>query len=197
MLIRRLLLSLAFFVVVVPSAALAAGPADAPAARSAADDATQKVQVVPLARDGEVLVSFQLAETLTDEIRTAIHSGMTVKFVYKVELRRSATVWFDRTIAEAEVTATVKYDTLTERYQVSRMIDGRTEWVDSTDSEDTAWNKLTSDFARLALFHGVPLEPNGEYYVRVRAHTSPRNAAFLWPWSSDDAVGLAKFTFIR
>lgn len=163
----------------------------------AAAAATQKVQVVPLSRDGEVLVSFQLAETLTDEIRTAIHSGLMIKFVYEVDLRRSAGVWFDRTIASAEVTATVKYDTLTRRYQVSRLIDGRTEWMDSTDSEDTAWKALTSDFARMSLFHGVPLEPNGEYYLRVRAHTSPRNASFVWPWAADDAVGFAKFTFVR
>ena len=31
----------------------------------------------------------------------------------------------------------------------------------------------------------------------VRAHTSPRNATFLWPWAADDAVGFAKFTFVR
>jgi len=158
---------------------------------------SDKVQVVPLSRDGEVLVSFKLAEALTEEIRTAIHSGLTIKFVYTVDLRRSAAVWFDRTIASAIVTATVKYDTLTRRYQVSRMIDGRTEWADATEREDAAWNALTSDFARLSLFHGVPLEPNGEYYVRVRAHTSPRNASFVWPWAADDAVGFAKFTFIR
>jgi hypothetical protein len=158
---------------------------------------SDKVQVVPLSRDGEVLVSFKFAESLTDDIRTAIHSGLAIKFVYKVDLRRSAAVWFDRTIASAEVIATVKYDTLTRRYQVSRMIDGRTEWVDATDREDTAWNALTSDFARLSLFHGIPLEANGEYYVRVRAHTSPRNASFVWPWAGDDAVGFAKFTFVR
>ena len=164
---------------------------------SAAAAEAQKVQVVPLSRDGEIFVSFQFAETLTDEIRTAIHSGLMIRFEYTVELRRSATVWFDRTIDTHKVTATVKYDTLTRRYQVSRIIDGRTEWMDSTDSEDTAWKALTNDFARLALFHGLALEPNAEYYVRVSAHTSPRNASFLWPWSAADAVGFAKFTFIR
>jgi hypothetical protein len=158
---------------------------------------TPKVQVVPLAHDGEVLVSFTFAEALTDEIRTAIHSGLLIKFIYKVDLRRNASVWFDRTIASAEVMATVKYDTLTRRYQVSRIIDGRTEWAETMDREEAAWAALTSDFARLALFHGVPLEANAEYYVRVSAHTTPRNASFLWPWAGDDAVGFAKFTFVR
>jgi Domain of unknown function (DUF4390) len=156
-----------------------------------------KVQVVPLPRDGEVLVSFTLAEALTDEIRTAIQSGLTIKFIYTVDLRRSASIWFDRTIASVVVTAAVKYDTLTRRYQVSRMIDGRTEWVDTMDREDAAWTALTSDFARLSLFHGVPLEANAEYYVRVTARTTPRNTSFLWPWAGSDPVGFAKFTFVR
>jgi hypothetical protein len=157
----------------------------------------QTVRVVPLPRDGEVLVSFKLEQPLTDEVRTAMHSGLAIKFVYRVELRRSAAVWFDRTIASAVVTATVKYDTLTQRYLVSRAVDGRPEWADTTDKEDTAWAALTNDFARMSLFHGIPLETNAEYYVRVRANASPRNSAFIWPWEGDDAVGFGKFTFVR
>ncbi len=159
--------------------------------------APPKVQVVPLPRDGELLVSFTLAEALTDDIRTAIQSGLLIKFVYTVDLRRSAAAWFDRTISSVVVIASVKYDTLTRRYQVSHLIDGRTEWVDTMDREDAAWTALTSDFARMSLFHGVALEPNAEYYVRVSARTTPRNATFLWPWAAADAVGFAKFTFVR
>jgi uncharacterized protein DUF4390 len=157
----------------------------------------QTLQVVPLIRDGEVLVSFKLDDALTDDMRTAIHSGLTVKLVYTIDLRRTASVWFDRTIASAVVAATVRYDTLTRRYHLSRTVDGRIDWAETTDREDTAWNALTSDFARLSLFRGVALEPNAEYYVRVRAHATPRNATFIWPWQADDAVGLAKFTFLR
>jgi Domain of unknown function (DUF4390) len=157
----------------------------------------QSMQVVPLPRDGELLVSFKLGQVLTDDIRTAIQSGLTIKFVYKIDLRRAASVWFDRTIASAVVTATVKYDTLTRTYHITRMVDGRTDYADTTLDEETAWAALTSDFARMSLFHGVPLEQNAEYYVRVRANSSPKNSTFIWPWQADDAVGLAKFTFIR
>jgi len=159
--------------------------------------AEQTVQVIPLPRDGELLVSFKLGQTLTDDIRAAMHSGLAIKFVYRVDLRRSAAAWFDRTIASAVVTATVKYDTLTRRYLVSRTVDGRLEWADTTDREDAAWTALTNDFARMSLFRGVPLETNAEYYVRVRANASPRNATFIWPWQGDDAVGFGKFTFVR
>jgi hypothetical protein len=157
----------------------------------------QTLEVVPLPRDGEVLVSFKLNETLTDDIRKAIQSGLTIKFVYKVDLRRSSSVWVDRTLASASVGATLRYDTLTREYHVARSIDGRTEKADVITKEDVAWTWLTRDFSRLSLFRGLALEPNAEYYLRVRANASPRGASFIWPWAGDDAVGLAKFTFIR
>ena len=180
----RLLLSLA-----LSTALTAQSPQTAPG--------LQTLEVVPLPRDGEVLVSFKLNETLTDEIRKAIQSGLTIKFVYKVDLRRSSSVWVDRTLASASVGATLRYDTLTREYHVARMIDGRTEKADVITREDVAWSWLTRDFSRLSLFRGLALEPNAEYYVRVSANASPRGASFIWPWKGDDAVGFAKFTFMR
>ena len=150
----------------------------------------QTLQVVPLPRDGEVLVSFKLDEALTDDIKAAIQSGLLVKFLYKVELRRGSAAWFDRTISVAT-------DNLTRRYSVSRSVDGRMDWADTTLREDEAWKWLTGDFVRMSLFRGVTLEQNAEYYVRVSANASPRNASFIWPWRADDAVGFAKFTFVR
>jgi hypothetical protein len=156
----------------------------------------QNLQVVPLPRDGEVLVSFKLEEPLTEEIRAAIHSGLNIKFVYNVSLRRSSAAWLDRTIAEAVVTASVRYDTLTRVYQYSRAVDGRIEYTHTTNKEDVAWSALR-DFTRMSLFRGTALEPNAEYYVRVRANASPRNSAFVWPWQGDHALGFGKFTFIK
>jgi hypothetical protein len=157
----------------------------------------QSLKVAPLARDGQVLVSFELEQELTDEIREAIHSGLTYSFVYRVDLRRGSAIWFDRTIASAVVTATVKYDNLSRRYHVSRLLDGRTEWSDMTDREDVAWRWLTNGFEKLALFNRVPLQANAEYNLRVRAYSTPRNAAFPLPWQGNDVVGFVKFTFIR
>ena len=157
----------------------------------------EPLQVSPLPRDGQVLVTFKLNQELTDDIRAKIHSGMLVSFIYKVDLRRGSSVWFDRTIASAVVKATVRYDTLTRRYALSRFIDGRVERPETTDSEEVAWAWLTSQFERLPLFSSLKLENNGEYYVQVRAHAAPRDASFMWPWRGDDVVGFMKFTLIR
>ena len=51
-------------------------------------------------------------------------------------------------------------------------------------------------FDRLPLFSTDELEPNAEYYVRVRVRTRPRVTFFFWPWGRDAASGVARFTFI-
>ena len=155
----------------------------------------QSIQVTPLTREDRVLVSFKLTNVFTDDVRTAIHSGVTITFAYDVQLRRGATLWLDRTIESSSVTATVKYDPVTRKYLVTRTADGRLDRVETLDREEIARQWLT-EFERLPLFSSRTLEANAEYYVRVRAHTSPRNAAFVWPWGGDIA-GLAKFTFIK
>ena len=157
--------------------------------------AEQNMQVTPLARDGRLLVTFRLSDAFNEDIRTAIHSGLTITFVYDIELRRGTSLWLDRTIAEATVMATVRYDNLTRRYYVTRREDGRLERADTVDREDVARDWLTS-FDKLPLFNSDILERNGEYYLRIRAHTMPRNASFVWPWERGIA-GLAKFTFLQ
>jgi uncharacterized protein DUF4390 len=159
--------------------------------------AAQSLQVTPLPRDGRVLVSFKLADAFTDEIRAAIHSGLTISFVYRIDLKRSSALWLDSTIASTEITATVRYDNLTRVYHVTRMQDGRIERAETTEREEDARAWLTADFDKLPLFSSASLEANSEYYVRVRAHTTPRNASFVWPWERHDVTGQAKFTFVQ
>jgi hypothetical protein len=155
----------------------------------------QTIQVTPLTRDDRVLVSFKLSNVFTDDVREAIHSGVTITFAYDVQLRRGATLWLDRTIESSSVTATVKYDPVTRKYLVTRKAGGSMDFAETVDREEVVRAWLT-EFEKLPLFSSRALEPNAEYYVRVRAHTSPRNTAFVWPWGGDIA-GLAKFTFIK
>ncbi len=155
----------------------------------------QTVQVTPLAKDGRVLVTLRMSDVFTEEVRAAMHSGMRITFIYDIELKRSTALWVDRTIATASVMATIEYDILTKRYLATRREDGRMEQVENIEREDVARAWLT-EFEKLPLFSSATLEGNSEYYMRVRAHTSPRNASFVWPWEGGIA-GLAKFTFLR
>jgi len=156
----------------------------------------QALQVVSLARDGRVLVSLKLTDAFTDEVRAAIQSGMNTSFVYDIELKRGSTLWLDRTIEATTLTATVRFDNLTRRYTLTRTQDGRIDRADSTDREDDARIWLT-EFERLPLFSSTSLEANAEYYLRVRAHATPRSLSFVWPWARNDVTGHVKFTFLK
>lgn len=165
----------------------------APAARAA--DPPAEVRVTPLARDGEVYVSFALEGGVTDEVRETIASGLQTAFVYDFELRRDVPGWVDRTIATATVTASVQYDNLTRRHQLSRSVDGRVEAARVTEDPGDVVRWLTA-FERVPIFSTADLEPNAEYYVRVRARARPRSTWSLLPWDRGGAWGHAKFTFL-
>ncbi len=152
------------------------------------------IAVTPIARDGQVLVSFDLSDAFTVDVREAIQSGLPTTFSYDVELRRGA-AWVDRTVAAVTITATVRFDNLTRRYQLSRSVDGRIEDARPTEAIDAVQGWMTH-FDRIPVSATSGLEANGEYYVRVRARTRPHNGWFVWPWTGT-ALGLAKFTFIQ
>jgi hypothetical protein len=157
--------------------------------------AAEIIRVTSIARDGRILVSFEMKDGFTRDIQDAISSGLTTTFTYDVELRRGAAVWLDRTVASARVTASVRYDNLTRRYQVARTQDGRVE--DTRIIEDIAVvQRWLTEFERLSLFSTAPLEPNADYYVRVRVRMRPHNSMFFLPWDRAAASGMAKFTFI-
>jgi len=152
------------------------------------------LSVTPIARDGQVVVSFDLSDGFTPEVRDAIQSGLATTFSYEVDLRRGSAL-FDRTVASVTITAIVYFDNLTRRYQMSRAVDGRVEDARPTEDQNAVRAWMTH-FERIPLSATAALETNGEYYVRVRAHTRPHNAWFFWPWGGT-ALGQATFTFIQ
>lgn len=156
--------------------------------------AADVIRIVPLVRDSQVLVSFELADGYTEDVRAAIHSGLRTTFTYTVELRLDVPIWIDRTIATTVISNTVQYDNLTRRHNVQRTLDGRVEQARVTEDESIVRQSMTI-FERLPLFSTSSLEPNREYYVRVRATARPSNGSLFWPWASGP-TGQAKFTFI-
>jgi hypothetical protein len=158
--------------------------------------ADQSIQVVPLTRDGFVFVSFAVNGVVDEEIEQTIQSGLPTTFEYDVELRRQSALWFDRSIGSVEVAATVRYDNLTRRYQISLQQDGRVFETRPTDKAAEV-KEVVSTFRRLPLFTTRQLSANTEYHIRVVGHTRPRRKWFLPFWDRPAAFGSAKFTFVR
>ena len=157
------------------------------------------LRVIPVVDNGRVLASFTAPAAWTAEARALVQSGLALTFSFEVDLRRPSSVWFDTTLAQAVVASSVKFDALTGTYQLARLRDSRLVKSEAARDERVAREWMTT-FDQVALEPSPALEPNVEYYVRVRMYTSPRRTFSLWslwPWSRDSSSGRASFTFIR
>ena len=153
------------------------------------------LKIVPLVRDGQVLVSCHLADAYTDDLRAVIQSGLRTTFTYTVELRLKVPMWVDRIVESAVVTTTVQYrqphPAALGIAAARRPCRGR----QGHRRRGSAVREWLTAFDKLPLFRTSRLEANREYYVVVRAAARPANDVPLWPWGTT-ASGMTKFTFI-
>ncbi len=155
--------------------------------------AAQSLRVVPIVHDNQVLVSFEVADGYTDDVRDAIASGLRTTFSYDVELRMVARMWVDRVVATAVIGTSDRFDNLTRRHTLTRTVDGREQESITTENEATVRQWLTT-LDRLPICRTTKLDPNREYYVQVSARVLPYHTSMLG-WTSA-IVGRSPFTFI-
>lgn len=153
----------------------------------------ESLRIVPLVSEGEVLVSFELADAYTQDVREAIASGLRTTFTYDVELRMPVAGWVDRTIATAVITTSSQYDNLTRRHTLSRAIDGRVMEVVLTDNESLVREWLTT-LKRIPIYQTSRLDASHDYFVRIRARRRPTGSSLFGLAST--ITGQARFTFI-
>ena len=162
-----------------------------------AAQAPQGLRVVPVLRDEQVVVTFELRDGFTPDVRAAIESGLKTTFTYTVDLRLDVPGWIDRTIRTAVVTNSVEYDNLQRKYTIERHVDGRRDLRTPFMTDDSAkvreWLTTTKE---LPLFSTRVLEANREYYVRVSATARPSYGSILWPFGSGTSAQ-TKFVFMR
>jgi Domain of unknown function (DUF4390) len=155
--------------------------------------AEQSVRIVPIVSERKVLVSAEITDAYSDEIRQEIASGLRTTFSYDIELRVVVPGWVDRTIATSTVTTSDQYDNLTRRHTLSRLVDGRVEDSSVTDDDAVVRRWLTT-LSRVPLCDTSKLDAARDYYVRVTARAKPRGTSIIG-WATT-VVGQARFTFI-
>ena len=163
------------------------------AAVAAVHAAAASLRIVPIVRDEAVIVSVELSDAYTDEVRQAIASGLRTTFTYDLELKMDVPAWADRTVATATVTMSDHYDTLTRVHNLERRVDGRVEGALATNNEAQVKEWLTS-LSRVRLCKTSKLDPHHEYYVRISASVRPPGSSLLG-WATA-VTNQAKFTFI-
>ncbi len=155
--------------------------------------AATTIRIVPIVRDQSVVITVELTDGYTPEVREAIASGLRTTFTYDVDLRMIVPAWVDRTVSTRVISMSDHYDNLRRRHSLSRMIDGRVEEAIETDDEEVVRKWLTS-LNGLAICPTSKLDPNRDYYVRISASVRPPGASLLG-WANA-VTNQAKFTFI-
>jgi len=153
----------------------------------------ETLRIVPIVGGNQMLVSFELADAFTGEVRDAIASGLRTTFTYDVELRMVVPAWVDRTIATAAVTTIDQYDNLTRRHSLTRMLDGRIVEAVVTEDESVVERWLTI-VSRMPLCPTSKLDSRRDYYVQISARARPRGSSLIG-WANA-ITGQAQFTFI-
>lgn len=157
--------------------------------------APQGLRIVPLVRGDQVLVTVELRDGLTPDMRAAIDSGLKTTFTYSVDLRLDVPIGFDRLIRSAVVMNSVEFDNLQRKYTLERSVDGRL--LDPEVTADAAKvQRWLTQLDKEPLFSTRLLQPNRDYYVRVNATARPSYGSILWPFGSGTSAQ-ARFTFIR
>jgi len=155
--------------------------------------AAETLRIVPISADDRVVVSVELADGYTDEVKQAIASGLRTTFTYTIDLRMLVPGWVDRTVATSTVSLSDQYDNLTRRHTLQRVIDGRIDDTIVTDDDVTVRQWLTT-LTRLPIVRTTRLDAGRDYYVRISAQARPRGSSLLGFAAS--VTGQAKFTFI-
>jgi hypothetical protein len=153
--------------------------------------AEETLRIIPFISDNHVLVSFELDDAYTPEVREAIASGLRTTFTYQLELKTPA--WIDRTVGTAVVSTTDQYDNLTRRHTLTRTVDGKVENVLVTEDEAVVKTWLTK-WIRVPVVDTSRLDPARDYYVRVTTRTRPPGGSLLG--LTRTITGQVKFTFV-
>ena len=137
-------------------------------------------ELVTRVEDRSVFVSWSLDGAFGSEVRERIESGLELSFDFTVELKRSRSRLPDKTVAEREVTVSVRYSNLTKMYTLSRRVDGTVTDQDVTERRNAMIEWMTA-FKDLELFEPRDLDGSGSYYVKLQAKLSDRFFLMFWP----------------
>lgn len=178
---------------------LAAGCILAAAGPAAAQDpgGQPEIRSLQLAlRHDEVRVDYVVSDAFNDDVLERIHSGIRLSFEHRVVLlgKRIAPLLPRRTLARTVVITTVRFDSLTRRYELERKVEGKS-WPKETTPPELIERRSTSSpeemRAWMTRLTDVPLprpapERGERFKVRVRTELGLRFLLYILPWP--DAV---------
>ncbi len=156
-----------------------------------AQDATLTNITVSNTRD-DLLLYLNLEGAFREEMKQAILSGVPATFSFFAKLNRVRSLWFDKDIADIEVTHIISYDNLKKEFTVTRSWKENNSEVTKSFSEAKRW---MTEIDSLIIIPLNRLEKGEQYQLRVKAEVSKKTLPFylhyilffvsLWDFETD------------
>jgi len=112
--------------------------------------------------------SCRLERGLTPDVEEEIAAGLATTIEYRLHVYRRRTAFFDQLIVKRRVQCTVRYDTLTQQYTLTRRVDDDLQETKVTDDPAVMREFMTS-------LRGVPLvkidalKAGEDYYLKDKS----------------------------
>jgi len=117
--------------------------------------------------NGQIEVSFHVADCCTEKLGEAIRSGVPTTFTFRMNLYLERNLWPDKKLASLKFKHRIKYDNITKEYQFQL--------------EESEHNLSVKDFEKakevMAKVNGAKLMPK-QYYLDVKAEIDPVRLPF-------------------
>ena len=140
----------------------------------------------------DLLLYLNLEGAFREEMNKAILSGVPSTFSFFAILNRTRNFWFDRSIADIEVSHTIVYDNLKKEFTIKRSWKEDNPEVTKSFKEAKRW---MTEITSLKIIPLNRLEKGEQYQLRVKAEVSKKTLPFylhyilffvsLWDFETD------------
>jgi len=123
----------------------------------------------------DLLLYVTLEGAFSPELKKVILSGVPATFLFLAKLHNVRNLWFDRKIADIEVTHTIRYDNLKKEFTVRRSWKNNDPEVTKSFEEAQKWMTRISNLKIIPLSR---LEKRQHYQLRTKAEVSKQTLPF-------------------
>jgi len=136
-------------------------------------------------RDGDSYqASCRLEGGLTPEVEEEIAAGLSTTIEYRLHVYRRRPAFFDQLLLKKRIECTVRYDTLTHQYTLTRRVDGDLQETRVTDDPE-AMREFMTALRGVPLIKSVVLKPGEEYYLKAKSNLGLVWRFYVIPWPMD------------
>jgi hypothetical protein len=115
----------------------------------------------------DVVINARLVDGFTEKILEAIDNGVPMGFTYEIELRKANTIWMDSLVSSNKVRHRVQFDSLKKTYKFSEF--GKNVKRKILTRKENRYQQLMLTLTDIPIAPIYKLDPNEQYYVRVKA----------------------------